>query len=46
MIWETNASNTTGLSEQIDLNNVPDGLYLIRLTVEGQTVVRKLVKSR
>lgn len=45
-IWETNASYTTDLSEQLDLNNFPDGLYLIRLTVDGQTATRKLVKSQ
>ncbi|MBV6439772.1 MAG: hypothetical protein EPGJADBJ_01425 [Saprospiraceae bacterium] len=45
-IWETSASSTTNLSEQLDLNNFPDGLYLIRLTVDGQTAMRKLVKSR
>lgn len=45
-LWETNASNTNNLSEQIDLGNFPDGLYLVRLTVEGQTVTKKLMKSR
>lgn len=44
-IWETNASYATALSEQLDLNNFPDGLYLVRLTVDGQTVTRKLIKS-
>ncbi len=45
-IWETNASRTTNLSETLDLTGMPDGLYLVRLTVEGQTVTRKLAKSR
>jgi hypothetical protein len=45
MVWETNASNATILSEQIDLTHFPDGLYLIRLTVDGQVVTKKLVKS-
>lgn len=45
-IWETNASRTTNLSETLDLTNVPDGLYLVRLTVDGQTLTRKLMKSR
>ncbi|HRI59174.1 MAG TPA: T9SS type A sorting domain-containing protein, partial [Saprospiraceae bacterium] len=45
-IWEMNASYTNNISEQLDLNNFPDGLYLVRLTVDGQTATRKLVKSR
>lgn len=45
-IWETNASRTTNLSETLDLTTLPDGLYLVRMTVDRQTVTRKLVKSR
>lgn len=45
-VWEMNASHTTSLSEMLDLNNVPDGVYLVRLTVDRQTATRKLVKSR
>lgn len=45
-IWETNASRTTNLSETIDLTNLPDGMYLVRMTVDNQTATRKLVKSR
>lgn len=45
-IWETNASHTNDVSETLDLTNVPDGLYLVRLTVDGQVLTRKLVKSR
>ena len=45
-IWETNASRTTNLSETLDLTTMPDGLYLVRLTVDGQTATRKLIKSR
>lgn len=45
-VWEMNASRTTDISETLDLNNVPDGVYLVRLTVDRQTVTRKLVKSR
>ncbi len=46
IVWETNASNTPALSEQIDLGNFPDGLYLVRLSVDGRVVAKKLVKSR
>ena len=45
-VWETSASYANSISEQIDLGSFPDGLYLIRLTVDGQTATRKLVKSR
>ncbi len=44
-IWEANASNATGLSETIDLSGYPDGMYLVRLTVEGRVLTKKLVKS-
>jgi hypothetical protein len=46
MIWETNISSAASISEQLDLNNFPDGLYLLRLTVDGQTLTKKLVKNR
>jgi hypothetical protein len=46
LVWETNASNATSISEQIDLNHFPDGLYLVRLTVDGQTLTKKLVKNK
>lgn len=46
LLWETGIGNTTGISETIDLVNFPDGLYLVRLTVDGQTVTRKLVKGQ
>jgi len=45
-VWEMNVSRTTNVSEILDLNNVPDGVYLVRLTVDRQTATRKLVKQR
>ena len=45
-VWETNTSGTNSLVERIDLSNFPDGLYLVRLSVNGQAVTKKLVKSR
>jgi hypothetical protein len=45
-VWESNHSNTTNLSEHLNLTALPDGLYLVRLSVEGKTATRKLVKSR
>jgi hypothetical protein len=45
-LWETNISHSTGLSEQLDLQTLPDGLYLVRLTVNGQTLTKKLVKQQ
>lgn len=44
-IRETTMSRSTSISEAIDLTGFANGLYLLRLTVEGQTVTRKLVKS-
>jgi hypothetical protein len=44
-VWEVTASNTTRLSENIDLTTMPNGLYLVRLSVDGQLLTRKLVKN-
>jgi hypothetical protein len=44
-VWETNVSNTDRISEQLNLNDRPDGIYLVRLMADGQVATRKLVKS-
>ena len=44
-VWETNFSRTTQVSENIDLQAYPDGLYLLQITREGQTKTMKLIKS-
>jgi hypothetical protein len=44
-IWETHASRTNQLDETLDLNAYPAGLYLMRLTVDGQVLSRKIVKQ-
>lgn len=44
-IWETHASNASTLVENIELGAYPDGLYLVRLLVDGQMATRKLVKG-
>ncbi len=44
-VWETTTSNTTQFSEKIDLTPFPDGLYLVRLMVDGQMVTKKLIKG-
>ncbi len=44
-IWESSSAKTTNFSETVDLGNYPDGLYLVRLTVDGQVLTKKLVKS-
>jgi hypothetical protein len=44
-LWETNTSNTDRISEQLNLNTQPDGIYLVRLIANGQVATRKLVKS-
>ena len=45
-VWETNVSNTDRISEQLNLNDRPDGIYLVRLMADGQVATKKLVKSR
>lgn len=44
-IWESSSAKTTNFSETVDLGNYPDGLYLVRLTVDGHVLTKKLVKS-
>lgn len=44
-VWEAHASNTTSLSERIDLSQVPAGIYLVRLSVDGQVLTKKLMKQ-
>jgi hypothetical protein len=44
-IWDRNLIRGNNMSEEIDLTRYPAGLYLVRLTVDGQTVTRKIVKS-
>ena len=44
-IWESGSAKTANFSETVDLSNYPDGLYLVRLTVDGQVLTKKLVKS-
>ncbi|MBL7825828.1 MAG: T9SS type A sorting domain-containing protein [Saprospiraceae bacterium] len=45
-VFEANAGNTGVWNEQLDLSAYPDGIYLLRLTVDGKSAVKKLVKSR
>ena len=45
-VWTTVDENTTTVTEDLDLSAVADGIYLVRLTVGGQTLTKKLVKSR
>jgi len=44
-VWETHASGTSTLIENIELGGYPDGLYLVRLLVDGQMATKKLVKG-
>lgn len=46
VLWETNVSATTDLNESINFGKMPDGLYLVRLTVNGQLITKKLVKQQ
>ncbi len=45
VLWQTGTMHTDALSERIDLGDVPDGLYFVRLTADGRPVTRKLVKG-
>lgn len=44
-VWQTSALRTDRLSENLDLTPLPNGLYLVRLTVDGRSVTRKVVKQ-
>lgn len=44
-VWQANAVHTDRFSENLDLTGFPNGLYLVRLTANGQTATRKLVKQ-
>lgn len=46
VIWQSSEIDTDKLEATFDLTNYPDGLYLLRLSAEGQTVTRKLVKAK
>ncbi|MBK8558064.1 MAG: T9SS type A sorting domain-containing protein [Lewinellaceae bacterium] len=45
IVWEANNSHSTDFNETLGLDNMPDGLYLIRITVDGKTHTEKLIKS-
>ncbi len=44
-VWATQVANTTDFTEDLDLSGFADGIYLVRLTADGQTLTKKLVKS-
>jgi len=45
-IWENHSGETENLHETIDLSGFPNGLYLVRLTVDGEAITRKVVKNQ
>jgi hypothetical protein len=45
-IWENHAGQIENLHETIDLSAYPNGLYLVRLTVDGEAITRKVVKNQ
>ena len=45
-LWTTSVERTASLTQEVDLSAFADGIYLVRLTVAGQTMTRKLVKNR
>lgn len=46
VIWTGNPARGNTVAESIDLSNAPDGLYLLRISANGQSMTRKVVKSR
>ncbi|MCC7504068.1 MAG: T9SS type A sorting domain-containing protein [Saprospiraceae bacterium] len=44
-VWTSNPQRGSSLVESIDLSNVPAGLYLLRVSANGQAMTRKVVKG-
>ena len=44
-VWYILSGATEQLSQSFDLENYPDGLYLVRLSADGKTLTRKLLKE-
>jgi len=44
-IWYISANATDQLHQTFDLSSFPAGLYLVRISAEGKTVTRKLIKE-
>lgn len=45
LVWASAPIQSDRLLEQIDLRQYPDGLYLVRITADGRSVTRKLIKG-
>lgn len=46
LIYQQSEQNVTNARYTIDLNNVPDGMYLVQLMVKDQVLTNKLVKAQ
>ncbi|MBC7776175.1 MAG: T9SS type A sorting domain-containing protein [Phycisphaerae bacterium] len=44
-VWYISANKTDQLSQSFDLGSFPSGLYLVKLSAEGKTLTRKLLKE-
>lgn len=44
-VWFSAVGVTDSLNEHFDLGNLPDGLYLLRLSVEGKVLTKKIIKG-
>lgn len=44
-VWYASAPATDQLTQAFDLSDFPDGLYLVRISGEGKTMTRKLIKE-
>lgn len=46
ILFETSISNTTAQELELDLQDYSDGMYFVRIKVDDQTTVKKLMKSQ
>lgn len=44
-LWVTSANAVENLSQPLDLTQFPSGLYLVRVSAEGKTALRKLIRQ-
>ena len=45
LVWQVSVNATDQLNQSFDLSSFPNGLYLVRVSAEGKTISRKLIKG-